>query len=283
MRGSAVRRASAGASTIAAARVAASFALKRELPRKAICPGPARSSEPTCRIRTFGSPATRPPRREAISPSLRERLPCPGMRSFRGRLAAFQRLDHLVGDVDAGVRPHGILQDDVVLLLLGNLADHPVGLLDHLGKLLVAPLVQILADFALPALEIAVQIAEFALLVAALGLAHGHRVLLQLVLHALELIGDLGELLVALLELGLDLLLRPHGGRGVAQDALGVDEADPARRLGLGEGPRRRSAARRDRTSAPARRPGRRPRTRRGAATVPSRRPASGTGTPRCR
>ena len=41
-----------------------------------------------------------------------------------------------------------------------------------------------------------------------------------------------GELRVALLELGLELLLRALGRRRVAQDALGVHEAD----LALGSG-----------------------------------------------
>src|SRR2546425_3478548 len=48
-------------------------------------------------------------------------------RSFRGRLA-FQRLDHLVGDVDARAREDGVLEDDVVLFLLGDLADDAVRL-----------------------------------------------------------------------------------------------------------------------------------------------------------
>src|SRR5438034_879961 len=54
--------------------------------------------------------------------------------SFRGRLA-FQRLDHLVGDVDARAREDGVLEDDVVLFLLGDLADDAVRLLHHLGEL----------------------------------------------------------------------------------------------------------------------------------------------------
>src|SRR5207249_3921707 len=46
-------------------------------------------------------------------------------------------------------------------ILLGDLADDAVRLLHHLGELLVAALVQILAELALPALEIAVHVAEF--------------------------------------------------------------------------------------------------------------------------
>src|SRR3989442_15439510 len=114
-------------------------------------PPPARSGEPTWLCRFCGSPATRPPSREAISPSVSG----PGM-SLRGRLA-FQRLDHLVGDVDARAREDGVLEDDVVLFLLGDLADDAVRLLHHLGELLVAALVQVLAEFALPARELAVQ------------------------------------------------------------------------------------------------------------------------------
>src|SRR5712692_6684735 len=234
MRGSVVSSSCSAAMMTAAARVAASFGLYLLADKNVISPAPACSSEPTCRISVCASPATRPPRREAICPSVSG----PGIALFRGRLA-FERLDHLVGDVDARAREHGVLEDDVELLLLRDLPDDAVRLLDHLRQLLVAALVQVLAELALPALEIAVLLGEFALLAAALRLAHGHRVLLDVVLHALELLGHLGELLVALLELGLDLLLRAHRRDRVAQDALGVDEAELAgqrrrRRLVLG-------------------------------------------------
>jgi len=49
------------------------------------------------------------------------------------------------------------------------------------------------------ALEIPVQVAELALLVAALGLAHRHPSLVELVLHALELVGELGQLVARFL------------------------------------------------------------------------------------
>src|SRR5262245_42526917 len=160
MRGSAVSFSFSAERITAAARVASSLAWYfREL-KKAISPGAACSSEPTCRIRVCGSPIRRPPRREAICPSVNGS----GMRSLRGRLA-FQRLDHLVGDVDARVhvRRH-LLEDHVEFLLLGDLADHAVRLLQHLRQLLVAPLVEILAEFTLLALELAIQLAELALL-----------------------------------------------------------------------------------------------------------------------
>src|SRR5687768_10227684 len=217
MRGSVVSASNSPERITADARVAARRALNRALERKLISPACACSSEPTCRTRVAGSPATRPPRRWAISPSVN--APC--MTLFRGRLAV-QRLDHLVGDVDARAREHGILEDDVELLLLGNLADDAVGELHHLRKLLVPALVEVLAEFALLPLELAVRVGELALAVAPLRFAHGHRVLVEVVLHALEIRRQLGELLVALLELGLDLLLRPLRRRRVAQDALGI-------------------------------------------------------------
>src|SRR5688572_16162231 len=237
MRGSAVRPSNSPDTITAEARVAASRPLKRALERKLISPGCACSSEPTCATRVAGSPATRPPRRRTISAS----VSAPGMASLRRRLALIQRPDHLVGDVDARAREDGVLEDDVELLLLGDLADHAVGLLHHLRQLLVAALVEVLAELALLALELAVQVAELALPAAPLRVAHGHGVLVQVVLHALELAGDLRQLLVALLELGLDLLLRALRRNGVAQDALGVDEAELARlppggKHGEGEG-----------------------------------------------
>src|SRR5438067_3732244 len=152
------------------------------------------------------------------------------MESLRWRLARIERLDHLVGDVDARAGEDGVLEDDVVLFLLGDLADDAVRLLHDLRQLLVAPLVQVLAELALLPLEIAVQVGELALAVAPLRLAHRDAVLLQLFLHALELIGEPRHLLVALLEFGLDLLLRALRRRGVAQNALGVDEAELAAR-----------------------------------------------------
>src|SRR5688572_8332158 len=153
MRGNLVRPSCSGARITAAARVSPSFVLCFAADKKAIWPELACSSEPTWRIRVCGSPATRPPRREVICPSVNG----PGMRSFRGRLA-FQRLDHLVGDVDAraDVSRH-LLEDDVELLLLGDQADDAVRLLHHLRELLVAPLVEVLAELALLALEIAVE------------------------------------------------------------------------------------------------------------------------------
>src|SRR6185295_10530821 len=117
MRGRAVSFSFAAATITAAARVATSLALCLTLARKAICPPPASSREPTWRITVPESPATRPPRREAISPSVSG----PGMGSLRGRLGCcFQRLDHLLGDVDARAGENGVLEDDVVLLLLGD-------------------------------------------------------------------------------------------------------------------------------------------------------------------
>src|SRR5260370_7168224 len=159
MRGSLVRSSCSGAMMTAAARVAVSFVLYLLPDKNVISPAPACSSEPTCRISVCASPATRPPRREAICPSVSS----PGIALFRGRLA-FERLDHLVGDVDARAREHGVLEDDVELLLLCDLPDDAVRLLDHLRQLLVAALVLVLSQLALLALEIPLLIAEFALL-----------------------------------------------------------------------------------------------------------------------
>src|SRR5688500_6184563 len=108
----------------AAARVTARRALCFALERNVIWPAPAPSREPTCRMLVAGSPATRPPSRAAMSP----RVNGPGMASFRRRLAV-QSLDDPVGDVDARAEINDVLQDEVVLLLLGDLADDLVRLL----------------------------------------------------------------------------------------------------------------------------------------------------------
>src|SRR5258705_6983959 len=157
MRGSAVSDSDSGARTTADAAVPASLARYFGLERKAIWPWPARSSDPTCRIRTCGSPTRRPPSCDAICASVYG----PGM-SFcgRGGRLAFHCLDHLVGDVDARIGVRGFLEDDVVLFLLGDLADHAVGVVDHLCQLLVAALVDVLAVLALLALEFAALVVE---------------------------------------------------------------------------------------------------------------------------
>src|SRR5262245_42646539 len=139
MRGSFVRSAAFSSTMTAAARVAASLARKRALEKNASWPSPALSSEPTWRIRTLELPAMRPPSCDAICASVNG----PGM-SSRGRLA-LHHLDHPLGDVDARVRVGGFLENDVVLIRLGDLADDAVRLVDHRCQLLVAPLVDVLA------------------------------------------------------------------------------------------------------------------------------------------
>src|SRR2546423_10586871 len=94
---------------------------------------PACSSEPTWSIGVAGSPMMRPPRRETICPSVNG--PAIGFTSgsLRGQLG-LEGLDHLVGDVDARAGEYGVLEDDVVLLLLRDLANDAVRLLDHLRQ-----------------------------------------------------------------------------------------------------------------------------------------------------
>src|SRR5258705_13231926 len=158
MRGSSVSRSFSAARITAEARVFSSRDLCLLLPRKLICPSRAASSEATCATRVWASAAARPPSCAAICASVSG----PRIALFRRRLA-LERPDHPLGDVDARAAVHGILQDEVELLLLGDLVDDAVGLLDHLRELLVAPLVEVLAELALLALEIAVQVAELAL------------------------------------------------------------------------------------------------------------------------
>src|SRR5258706_1807808 len=231
MRGSVVAFSCSAPTITAEAPVAASRSRYRAFERNAIWPRAGRSSEPTCVIRTPASPAMRPPSCVAICASVSG----PGM-SFGGRFGV-QRLDHLVGDVDARVCVGGFLEDDVVFLRLGDLADDAVRLLDHLRQLLVAALVDVFAVFALLALEVAVQLAEITLLVAPLRLGHRDAVLFQLILHALELVGNLGQLRLALGKLCLELFLCAQGRAGIAHDALDLDHAD----LALGEAGARRS------------------------------------------
>src|SRR3990170_4286195 len=212
MRGNTVTSRSACGSITAAARVARSCGRYLRCARNAMSPGPADSRVATCLIVTSGLPTTSPPRRSTISASMNARWAVIPL--FR-RLAVVQRLDDLVGDVDARACPDRFLENNVVLLGLGDLLHHPVGALDDARQLLVAALVEVLARLTLLALELAIEIRELTVTLGALGLGHGHRVFLERVLQALQLIGQLAEFLVALGKLELQLLLRTNRRRGV--------------------------------------------------------------------
>src|SRR4051812_13895639 len=190
MRGRAVSPSASGPTITAPACVASSLPRCRLPVKKLIWRESADSSEATWWITVSAEPATRPPRRATICASVIGPAMAPSARSLGRRLAGVQRLDHLVGEVDARAGVDGVLEDDVVLLLLGDLADDAVRLLHHLGELLVPAGVEILAELALLPLEFAVELAEFALLRAALRLPHGDAVLLEVVLHALQLVGE---------------------------------------------------------------------------------------------
>ena len=98
--------------------------------------------------------------------------PLPGSAVLGEPLLVGERLDHLLGDVDALARAHNrVLQDQVELLGLGDLLDHLVRALLDARELLVAAQVQVLAELALGALDVAGEVGEVALLVAAVGSA----------------------------------------------------------------------------------------------------------------
>src|SRR4051812_14289525 len=180
-------------------------------------PGPAESIVATPVRGEATSPTASPPSRATIS-----RRVSVGTPASLGR----EGLDDLLGDVDAPAREDRLLQDQVELLLLGDLVDDAGGALLHLGQLLVAAHVQVLADLALLALEIAADVGEAPLLVAAAGLGHGHVVALELGLQVAPVLLHLGELGVAGAELALQHLLRALGGGGLAEHPFGVHKAD---------------------------------------------------------
>ena len=129
------------------------------------------------------------------------------------RRLGVQRLDHLVGDVDARAGEHRFLQDQVVLLGLEDLLDDLVGALDDRGELLVLALVQVFLELAALALEVAVLLDQLALAPAALGLGQRRRVLVELVGRAFRRLAGSVEFLLALAELGFELGLRGLGRR----------------------------------------------------------------------
>src|SRR5688572_13659085 len=224
MRGMEAASRSAGPRITAPARVVASRPRYFGLARKAIWSGPAESSVATPERRVPASPTASPPSRATISRRV----------SARAATASpvRERLDDFLGDVDARAGEHGLLDDEVELLLLGDLVDDPRGALLDPRELLVPAQVQVLADLALQALEVAADVGELALLLAARRLRHRDVLLLQLGLQVAALLLDAAELGVARRELALEHLLRALGGRGLAEHALGVHEADLHLRVG---------------------------------------------------
>src|ERR1700748_3229311 len=199
----------------APARVASTCCRYLGLARKASCSGPALSSGAKLLTRRVGSPSIRPPKRATncssvndIPPSCETPMPKrgkPGARSFacpvcsgtrlllgsrragRRGCAGAEHLDHLVRDIDARAHVNRFLEDEVIVLLLGDRLDHLVRAIEHRGKFLVAPLVQVFTEFALLALEIRVELGELALLERTVGGRHRGATLVELIRHRLEL------------------------------------------------------------------------------------------------
>src|SRR5688572_14594335 len=122
-----------------------------------------------------GSPSSSPPRVATMSPvatgwlsRVVTALPRASL-AGRGRRRV-ERLDHLVGDVHARAREHGLLDDEVVLLAVEDLPHGAVGALDHRCELLVLALVQVFLELPAPALEVAVLLDQLALAAGALAL-----------------------------------------------------------------------------------------------------------------
>src|SRR5690606_16875901 len=159
--------------------------------------------------------ASRSMRRPSAGPSMRPSTSRASSASptgsARGRIAclpgpllaalARQRPQHLVGDVDARAHGDGLLEDEVVAFLLGDVLDRPVRLLDHLGELLVAPLVEVLAELALLALEILLEVGILALQAHAVGLAQHGGIAVDPLGHGLQPGRYVLQLLVASAEL----------------------------------------------------------------------------------
>src|SRR6266702_880343 len=123
-----------------------------------------------------------------------------------------QCLQHLIGDVDTRAHVHRFLNDQVVMLLFGDLLDHLVRPVEHRGQLFVAALVQVLAKLALLALKVRVHLRQIALLLRAISRRHRRAVLVERIGHRFQLLRHVGEILVTLGELGLELDLRGLGG-----------------------------------------------------------------------
>src|SRR5512139_736711 len=225
MRGRSVAsRASIGRMT-APARVLASWDRYLLCETKPICSGVARFSGATWLTARAPSPTSSPPKRATSAARVTV------MFFLLLVLLGVQGLHHAVGDVVLGVDIDGLLDDEVEILGARDVLDRLARALLNLPQLLVAAQVEVLAELAALALQLSVEVAEVALLRLALAVRHGHAVLVELRLQVARLLGELLQRLFACGELALQLLLRGHRQRGLAQQALGVDEAD----LGVGQ------------------------------------------------
>src|SRR5688572_7334166 len=101
--------------------------------------GVAPSRGPMRSTASAGSPTRSPPSRATMSAR---------RSSVTGSLAGVERVDHLAGDVDARAGVDGVLHDQVVLLGVEYLLDHPVGPFDHHRKLFVLALVEVFLELA---------------------------------------------------------------------------------------------------------------------------------------
>ena len=86
-----------------------------------------------------------------------------GLSWCRRRASGLKCLDHLLGDINARTGPHCILEDDVVFLALGDFLHHPIGTLQTALQFFIAALIDVIAEFALLALELAIGFVEIAL------------------------------------------------------------------------------------------------------------------------
>src|SRR5690606_18163973 len=139
--------------------------------RKPRSAGPADSSEASRWTSLPGSPrlivaSARTATSSRLSPSLRLSIragPASPQSRCSGLAAGAERAQHLFSDVDPRAGEDGLLQDDVVLLLLGDLLDHAIRAIDHHREFLVAALVEVFAKLALLALEVFLEIGILAL------------------------------------------------------------------------------------------------------------------------
>jgi hypothetical protein len=144
----------------------------------------------------------------------------------RHHLGGVQRLDHLVGDVVLGIDVDRFLQDQVVLFGFGHLLD------DRLARSSTCCSSSFLRAFRSSWNSRRLRWKSRSWSISCLlprgraGFRQRGRLALELVGQRLELRAQVVQLLLALAEFLLELGLRRLGGIGLAEDPVGVDEAD---------------------------------------------------------
>ena len=120
-----------------------------------------------------------------------------------GRLVEF--LDHLFGDVNLRAHPDGVLNNQVKLLLLGNVLDNAIGTLQDDLALFVGTLVTFFNESTLTTSNVTFGLGKRLALLETFTVSHHRAILLKLLRTRAEVANVTVEFVFTLLEVSLEL------------------------------------------------------------------------------